>query len=52
MDNETTTTMPAMLTQPGTLPAAAELEPEPLNPIYLLVFLASLLTVAALVYFI
>jgi len=51
MDNETTT-MPAMLTQPGSLPATAESEPEPLNPVYLLIFLASLLTVAALVYFI
>jgi len=50
MDNETTTTMPAMLTQPGSLPAAAE--SEPLNPVYLLLFVASLLAVAALVYFI
>lgn len=48
MDNETT--MPAALTQPGMPPAATE--SERINPVYLLIFVVSLLVVAALVYFI
>jgi len=48
MDNETT--MPAVLTQPDVLPAPAE--SEPVNPAYFLIFVATLLAVVALVYFI
>jgi len=48
MDNETT--MPAVLTQPGTLSDAPE--SERINPVYLGIFVLSLLVVAALVYFI
>lgn len=48
MDNEST--MPAMLTQPGTLPTAPE--SEPVHPVYLGIFVLLLLAVATLVYFI
>lgn len=49
MDNETTT-MPAVLTPPGTPTTAPE--SEPINPVYLGAFVLSLLLVAALVYFV
>jgi len=48
MDNETT--MPAVLTQPGVPSEASESERS--NPVYLGIFVLSLLVVAALVYFI
>lgn len=47
MDNETT--MPAVLTQPG--PVSAAPESERINPIYLGIFVLSLLVLAALVHF-
>jgi len=48
MDNDTTT-MPGVLTQPDTPPAVRE--SEPVNPVYLAIFVVSLLVVAALIYF-
>jgi hypothetical protein len=48
MDNETT--IPAVLTQPGQL--SAPRTSEPINPVYLIIFIVSLLVVAALVYFV